>query len=209
MRTRRLHVWMWLTVIALLVLSLGPSTRAGPARGTKIVVGIDTDPPSLDGHSNTALSSDQLFAHLYDRLVMFDMRSNIVPQLATEWNVSNNGLTWTFKLRRGHKFHDGTPVNAVAVKASFERLFDPRNPFSRRALFEMIKRIDVVDEFAVAFTTDRPFGAMLNTMANPSASIVSPTAAANTIRTVPGTIPSVRRAHASNTLRSMAAIRSA
>ncbi len=178
MRNGRFSVAIWLVLVALLVLSFGPSSGAGPARGTKIVVGIDTDPPSLDAHSNTNLASDQMFAHLYDRLVMFDMRSNIVPQLATEWSVSNNGLTWTFKLRRGHKFHDGTPVNAAAVKASFERLFDPRNPFSRRTIFEMIKRIDVVDENTVAFTTDKPFGAMLNNMANPSASIVSPTAAA-------------------------------
>jgi ABC-type transport system substrate-binding protein len=178
MRTWRPHVYAWLLLAVVLVLSFGPASKAGPARGTRIVVGFDTDPPSLDGHSNTNLASDQLFAHLYDRLVMFDMRSNIVPQLATEWSVSSNGLTWTFKLRRNHKFHDGTPVNAAAVKASFERLFDPRNNFSRRTLFEVIKRIDVVDEYTVAFSTEKPFGAMLNTMANPSASIVSPTAAA-------------------------------
>jgi ABC-type transport system substrate-binding protein len=178
MRGGRLSTVVWLVLVALLILTLGPSSGAAPARGTKIVVGIDADPPSLDAHSDTNLASDIMFAHLYDRLVMFDMQSNIIPQLATEWNVSNNGLTWTFKLRRGHKFQDGTPVNAAAVKASFERLFDPRNPFSRRTLFEMIKRIDVVDEYTVSFTTDKPFGAMLNNMANPTASIVSPTAAA-------------------------------
>ncbi|MGQ0568884.1 MAG: ABC transporter substrate-binding protein [Armatimonadota bacterium] len=178
MGIRKMGAWIGLLLAGLLVLSLGPTTGAGPARGTKIVVGIDTDPPSLDAHSNTALSSDLMFAHLYDKLVGFDMRSNIVPELATEWSNSNNGLTWTFKLRRGHKFHDGTPVNAAAIKANFDRLFDPRNPFSRRTLFEMIKKIDVVDEYTVALTTDKPFGAMLNQLANPSASIVSPTAAA-------------------------------
>lgn len=178
MRTRRAHVYLWLAVSALLVLCLGPSLGAGPARGTKIVVGIDTDPPSLDGHSNTALSSDLMFAHIYDRLVDFDMKSNIVPGLATEWSVSGDGLTWTFKLRRNHKFHDGTPVNAAAIKGNFDRLFDPRNAFSRRTLFDMIKRIDVIDEYTVAFTTAKPFGAMLNQLANPSASVVSPTAAA-------------------------------
>ena len=178
MRSGRFSTALWLVLVALLILTLGPSSGAAPSRGTKIVVGIDTDPPSMDGHSNTNLASDILFAHIYDRLVMFDMRSNIIPQLATEWSVSSNSLTWTFKLRRGQKFHDGTPVNAAAVKGSFERLLDPRNGFSRRTIFEMIKRIDVVDEYTVSFTTDKPFGAMLNNMANPSASIVSPTAAA-------------------------------
>ena len=177
MRSRATLSVVWVMLVGLLILGLGPTTGAAPARGTKIVVGIDTDPPSLDAHSNTALSSDQLFAHLYDRLVNFDMQGRIVPELATEWAVSNNGLTWTFRLRRNHKFHDGTPVNAAAIKANFDRLFDPRNPFSRRTLFEMIKRIDVIDEYTIAFTTDKPFGAMLNQLANASASIVSPTAA--------------------------------
>ena len=178
MSVRRLGASVALVLFALLLQSLGQSSVAGPARGTKIVVGIDTDPPSLDAHSNTALSSDQLFAHLYDRLVGFDTAGQIVPELATEWSASNDGLTWTFKLRRGHKFHDGTPVNAAAISANFQRLFDPANGFSRRALFDMIKRVDAVDEYTVAITTDKPFGAMLNQLANPSASIVSPTAAA-------------------------------
>src|SRR5574341_489542 len=119
--TRRYLKVLGLVAAALLILVMGPSTGAAPARGTKIVIGIDTDPPSLDGHSDTALSSDLLFGHLYDRLVGFDMQGRIVPELATEWGVSNNGLTWTFKLRQGHKFHDGTPVNAAAIKANFDR----------------------------------------------------------------------------------------
>jgi ABC-type transport system substrate-binding protein len=163
-----------------LVLSLSPPSSGAPVGGTRIVVGVDTEPPSLDAHAQTGLSSDILVAHLYDKLVDFDMKSTIVPQLATEWSVSANGLTWTFKLRRGHKFHDGTPVNADAVKRNFERLFDPRNPFPRRTLFEAIKRMDVIDEYTIAFSTEKPFGAMLNTMANPTASIVSRTSADKT-----------------------------
>ncbi len=178
LRIRRLSTALGLVLSALLIVSVGPTSTAGPARSTKIIVGMDTDPPSLDAHANTGLSSDILLSHLYDKLVDFDTKSNIIPQLATDWSVSANGLTWTFKLRRNHKFHDGTPVTAQAVKQNFERLFDPRNSFARRAVFEAIKRIDVVDEYTVAFSTEKPFGAMLNTLANPSASIVSPVAAA-------------------------------
>lgn len=189
MNSRTLRISGLLVAIGALALSVVSPSRAGPARGTKIVVGIDTDPPSLDAHADTLQSSNVLVAHLYDKLVEFDMNGSIIPQLATEWSTSRDGLTWTFRLRRGHKFHDGTPVNAQAVKASFERLTDPRFPFSRRTLFETLKRVDVIDESTVAFVTDKPFGALLNHLANTTAAIVSPTAAAKVDTSLFGRAP--------------------
>ncbi|MEX2356401.1 MAG: ABC transporter substrate-binding protein [Thermaerobacterales bacterium] len=143
-----------------------------------IVVAIDSDPPSLDGHENVLISGGVVVPHLYDKLVEFDMNSEIIPQLATEWSTSEDGLTWTFKLREGHNFHDGTPVNAEAVKANFDRLFDEDNPFTRRTLFSAITEVRAVDEYTVAFITEEPYAFVLNVLANPTASIVSPTAAA-------------------------------
>jgi glutathione transport system substrate-binding protein len=171
------RVVSWLFLSALLVLALVPTIRAGPA-GNRLTVALDSDPPSLDGHENVLISGGIVLPHIYDKLVEFDMNSKIVPQLATEWKVSADGLTWTFTLRRGHKFHDGTPVNAAAVKASFDRMLDEKNPFYRRNLFDPIKRIAVVNENTIAFTTEKPTGWLLTLLANPTASVVSPTAAA-------------------------------
>lgn len=166
-----------LVLCAALVLSLVPPSGAGSATNRLVVI-LDSDPPSLDGHENVLISGGIVLPHIYDKLVEFDMNSQIVPQLATQWRTSADGLTWTFTLRRGHKFHDGTPVNAQAVKASFDRMLDPKNPFYRRNLFDPIKSINAVDETTLTMTTDKPTGWLLSLLANPTASIVSSTAAA-------------------------------
>jgi ABC-type transport system substrate-binding protein len=167
----------WLVVSAVLILAFVPQTGAGPSTN-RIVVILDSDPPSLDGHENVLISGGVVLPHIYDKLVEFDANSQIVPQLATAWRTSPDGLTWTFTIRGGHRFHDGTPVNAQAIKASFDRMLDPKNPFYRRNLFDPIKQIAVVNDTTLTMTTDKPTGWLLSLLANPTASIVSPTAAA-------------------------------
>jgi len=71
---------------------------------------------------------------MYENLVKFDEKLKIVPGLAEKWEQSKDGLTWTFFLRRGVKFHDGTPFNAEAVKTFVERMTGPEKP-SRAALY--------------------------------------------------------------------------
>jgi len=173
--------WQTISLLAIILtfsLLAGAASAPAPSIGKRIVVSLDGDPPSLDGHENALISGGIVLPHLYDKLVEFDANSNIVPQLATSWTTSSDGLTWTFKLRTGHRFHDGTPVNAAAVKASFDRMLNPQNPFYRRTLFEAITRITVVDDNTIAFSTEKPYGFVPNILANPTASIVSPTAAA-------------------------------
>ncbi|MBI4278776.1 MAG: ABC transporter substrate-binding protein, partial [Armatimonadetes bacterium] len=96
----------------------GYSLRGETAPGTpvKLTISIATDPSSMDGQDITGIADTIVRPQMYDRLVDFDENGRLVPQLATSWRVSQDGLTWTFTLRRGHKFWDGTPVNAEAVK---------------------------------------------------------------------------------------------
>ncbi|MGQ0568304.1 MAG: ABC transporter substrate-binding protein [Armatimonadota bacterium] len=158
-------------------------------RPVKIVVGIPIEPDSLDGNSDAIGNKTTLFAHLYDRLVGLDQDSNVVPHLAASWSVSSDGLTWTFKLRPGHRFHDGTPVNADAVKKSFDRLMLASNRFPQRSWFDMIQSVTAVDEYTVAFRTDIPFLFLPNRVATTPASIVSPTAVARVDRVAFGANP--------------------
>jgi len=113
---------------------------------------------------------------LYDRLVTFDPDLNIKPQLAESWQVSPDQKTITFRLRRGVKFHDGTPLNAQAVKFNIERMLDPKRNTTNRPLWDPIAGADVVDENIVAINTKQPFGDILNTLAHGSAAMLSPTA---------------------------------
>lgn len=111
---------------------------------------------------------------IYDGLVRFTEKMQIEPQLATEWSTSPDGLSWTFKLRRGVTFHDGGPFNAGAVVFHIERQIDPKGNASNRPLWDPIASVRKVDDFTVAITTHKPYGALLNTLAHGSGGVVSP-----------------------------------
>src|SRR2546428_3584931 len=98
------------------------SVTAAPQRGGTLRVGLNADPPNLDPHQSTAAVDRQVFQNLYDKLVDINQNLEIVPMLATSWQIADGGRTYTFKLRQGVVFHDGTPFNAEAVKIHFERL---------------------------------------------------------------------------------------
>jgi ABC-type transport system substrate-binding protein len=86
---------------------------------------------TLDPQFVTDVPTSRIVMHIHETLVKPDEAGTMQPALATSWSTSDDKLTWTFKLRQGVRFHDGTPFNAAAVKATFERIRDPRPP--RRA----------------------------------------------------------------------------
>ena len=100
-----------------------------------------------------------------------------VPALATEWSTSEDGRTWTFRLREGVKFHDGADFNAEAVKYNFERILDPEIGSPRRSMIEMVEKVEVVDEYTVAITTKTPFGPFLAQISSYNLGMLSPTTA--------------------------------
>jgi peptide/nickel transport system substrate-binding protein len=113
----------------------------------------------------------------YDRLVKYKIvngegSTEVAPQAAESWKVSANGLVWTFKIRKGIKFDDGTPLDAKAVKFSFERVQSiGKGPADNMAA---IGSIDVLDDYTVRFTLKNPYGPFLQTLAVDGASIVNP-----------------------------------
>jgi glutathione transport system substrate-binding protein len=113
---------------------------------------------------------------MYQGLVGFDKNMKVVPVLAESYTASADAKTFTFKLKKGIKFHDGTPFNAEAVKANFDRVSDPKSTLKRHSLFAVIKNTTVVDEYTVKFELSQPFGAMVNTFAHPAGMIISPAA---------------------------------
>ncbi|MCL6640727.1 MAG: ABC transporter substrate-binding protein, partial [Candidatus Rokubacteria bacterium] len=93
--------------------------------------------------------------YIYEPLVdaeYVERPGEIAPKLATRWQISRDGLQYTFTLRSGVTFHDGTPLNAAAVKFSLERLLDPRNRVPNRHLSPAIQSVDVVDDTTVRLT---------------------------------------------------------
>lgn len=113
---------------------------------------------------------------LYDRLVTFDDQLAIQPQLAESWTVSDDQTAVTFKLRSGAKFHDGTPVDAAAIKYNIDRMMNAEVNNTNRPLWDPIAGAEIVDDLTVTINTKGPYALLLNTLAHGSGAIVSPSA---------------------------------
>ena len=111
---------------------------------------------------------------VYNRLVDIDDSFNVLPELATEWSVSPDGLTWTFKLREGVKFHSGKDFSSADVVYTFKRLLDEETGAGARAVLEFLdpNGIKAVDATTVTFTTPKPVVELPVLIANKFTNIV-------------------------------------
>jgi peptide/nickel transport system substrate-binding protein len=149
-----------------------------------LVVGLVAEPTSLDPGQLTDINSMKLLGAMYDTLVRFKPNSfDLAPSLATSWDISGDLMTYTFKLRQGVKFHDGTDFNADAVKFTYDRLLDPNNAFADTGPFPFaagyygsIAQTNVLDPFTVQFQLKRQDAALINAFTLNTGRIVSPAA---------------------------------
>ncbi|GAQ25141.1 ABC transporter substrate-binding protein [Tepidanaerobacter syntrophicus] len=141
-----------------------------------MVVAYNDQPTTLDPHIAYDPESLQAISQVYEGLVTYKGGTNeVVPQLAERWETSSDGKVWTFYLKKNIKFTDGAPFNADAVKTSFERLLKINQ--GPAWMFDMIKSIDVVDEYTVRFNLEYAFVPFIHALANPSGPmIISPKA---------------------------------
>ena len=170
-----------LTVLsaALLALSLG---GCGPSlRDQALIFAQSEDPKTLDPINTDIAEAVHVITNVFDTLVTYhDETSQIVPSLAEKWETSDDGLAWTFHLRTGVKFHDGTTLNAAAVKISFERLladehplvYDKARPY--QSAYAAIRQIETPDERTVIFRLKHPSAVFLSNLAMFCGSVVSP-----------------------------------
>ena len=142
---------------------------------TDIVVGMQLEPPHLDPTSAAAGAIDSvLYANVFEGLTRFASDGSIIAGLAKSWDISDDGLTYTFQLNEGVKFHDGTDMNAEDVKFSLDRARAEGSQNAQKALFAGIASVDVVDPATVKVTLSAPNGAFLFNMAWGDAVIVAP-----------------------------------
>lgn len=145
--------------------------------GGTLVYARDGDADSLDPHKTTTTLSWQVQAQLYDSLVAFDADGGIKPNLAKSWDVSPDGTQYTFHLQEGMTFHDGTPLDANAVKFTFDRFISPDTQNPSKASIGPLKSTDAVDNLTVRMTFDKPFAPLLSFLTDPFSGIVSPAGA--------------------------------
>lgn len=164
-----------LALTAVLVTAAWP--QAGSAIGpAKITIATSAEPNSADFHQSVGTIGRQLAANIGDALVALDENLQVRPALAESWK-QESPTSWIFKLRKGVKFHDGTPFNAAAVKFNFERLLDPATKARDANMVSSLETVEVIDDHTVRLKLKRPFAPLIRTLAYIVGYMVSPTAA--------------------------------
>ncbi|WP_333695270.1 ABC transporter substrate-binding protein [Phaeobacter italicus] len=157
---------------------------AASARDT-VTVALQLEPPHLDPTSAAAGAIDQvLYSNVFEGLTRFMGDGSVVPGLAESWEISEDGLTYTFRLQDGVTFHDGTTMDAEDVKFSLDRARAEDSTNAQKALFADIASVDAVDPLTVQITLSQPNGNLLFNLAWGDAVIVAPESI-DTIKTAP------------------------
>ena len=160
-----------LGVAILLALGLQMQPPARAAENT-LVMAWATDATGLDPHKQTAFASIRLLELVYEPLVTLDADLQIQPALAERWAFSDDGTRLTFTLRDGATFHNGSPVTAADVKASYERILDEATGAATRANFLSIESIEIPNRQTVVFHLSRQDAPILTAMTDLNAAIV-------------------------------------
>ena len=176
------------TIVLAAALAIIPSCRGGdsndaPDRRTLIDSRDTDDPRSLDPAHSTDVPTGRAVAYVFDGLVRFTSDARVEPALAERWEVSPNGLTYTFHLRRGVTFHDGTPFTSRSVSRSFERVLSegerpwPLLPIKGARAFQAdeartISGLSTPNDSTIVITLAEPLAVFITLLAMPVASIV-------------------------------------
>ena len=176
-RIRRHRTLFTVVALAVLVGSLFVATLAAvhaaetPRRGGVLLAAIGADAPSLDPHQEQTFATLQPVAPLYSTLLQIDpyRYPNVIGDVASEWKISPDGLTYTFKIHPGIKFHDGSTMTATDVKATYDKIVFPPDAVRsiRKFHYSAIASIEAPDSNTVVFKLKFPSASLLSNLASP------------------------------------------
>ncbi|MGB7537202.1 MAG: ABC transporter substrate-binding protein [Anaerolineales bacterium] len=171
MKSGKMH---WLA--SCLLLGCFACSPAAPA-AKELRYGLTLAPTGIDPHVNASSELGIPLASVYDTLVFRDEGGSFVPGLAERWEVSPDGLQYTFFLRRDVRFHDGTAFDANAAKVNLDRVLDPATKSQKaRFMIDSVKTVTVVDDFTVRLDLSEPFAPLLDSLSQVYLGMASPTA---------------------------------
>src|SRR5437867_8193491 len=171
--TRRYHALFIVLALAVVAASVVTAVHAAdtPRRGGILLAVIGADPPSLDPHQESTFATIQLVSPLYSTLLQIDPYHypKIIGDAASEWRIAPGGLTYTFKIRQGIKFHDGSLLTAADVKATYDKIaFPPDGVRSvRKGAYTSIQSVEAPDPSTVVFKLKFPSASLLTNLASP------------------------------------------
>lgn len=141
-------------------------------KGGVLKWGLSTDPTHLDPHIHNGAAPAIVKNMLYDTLTRYNDNRTTAPGLAVSWD-NPDPKTYTFKLRDGVKFHDGSPLTGDDVKFSIERILDKKTGATRNADLAMVSKVEVIDPLTVKFTLSEPNTGLLSVLARETTAILS------------------------------------
>lgn len=156
----------------LILLSACGGTEAGSRPADTLVRINEDEVKSLDPQKISDLTSLRVASNLYEGLTRYRADGIVEPGLAEGWQVSPDGLTWTFSLRSDLRFSDGTPLDAGVAAASLKRLLDPATAAPNATLFAMVSAVDAPKPNRLVLRLSEPFPGILELLAHPSAAVL-------------------------------------
>jgi peptide/nickel transport system substrate-binding protein len=170
-----MHAWVKATWLAA---ALAICAVPAMAQQTDIRIGVALEPPILDPTAGAAEAIDiVVYQNVFEGLTRVDENGAVQPGLATDWTISEDGLTYTFNLAEGVTFHDGSTFDAEDVKFTFDRIRAPDSVNAHKAFYEVIDSVNVIDPHTVEMKLSRPIGNFLFDLARGDAVIVAPESA--------------------------------
>src|SRR3989441_4130894 len=175
MKTHRTLVAV-LTVVTSIGALMAVVPGAGPAaetprRGGVLLAAIAADAPSLDPHQEQTFATIELVAPCYSTLLQIDpyQYPKVIGDAATEWKIAPDGLTYTFKLRPGIRFHDGSALTSADVKATYDKIVSPPAGVRsiRKTSYAAITSIETPDANTIVFKLKHPSASLLDNFASP------------------------------------------
>jgi glutathione transport system substrate-binding protein len=152
--------------LALTLAAIALGCGHAPPKGSRITIMQSEAPLTMDPGDQTASLTADVLSPMYEGLTRFGANLKIVPSLATDWSVDKSGTRWTFHLRPGVRFQDGTPFNAAAAVHSYERLLDPQRGLAGGSrLRGILTSVTATGTDTVVFTLVRPYAPFLRVTA--------------------------------------------
>ncbi|MFP4490675.1 MAG: ABC transporter substrate-binding protein [Spirochaetaceae bacterium] len=173
------RVFLFLTVLLIALVGTGSLWAGGQAEDeeeaeatteekepTEVVLAMSGNPDTLDPHVTSGTLTFQTINSFYDNLIEPDKDGELVPALAEDYEVSDDYETYTFYLRKGVTFQDGTPFTSADVKATYERILDSDLGSPHENEFDVISEIETPDDHTVILHLSKPYSPLLGSIAS-------------------------------------------
>ena len=167
------RITMGLLLAAVLAAPVPVTAQDKPRQGGELIFVVPSEPPSYDAHEEETFGVTHPISPHYSTLLKVDpfdkTGTKPVGDLAESWTISKDGMTYTFKLRRGVKFHDGSEMTSKDIKASYDKIIFPPPVVKslRKSAYEVVEVVEAPDPYTVRFRLKRPESSLLLNLASP------------------------------------------